>query len=352
VSFSSGFRFCDNIERMEGYTPGFQPGDAEAIKLNSNENPYPPSPKVFQAIANLDGRALRRYPRVYWDKFREVAAKVHGVAAEMVVCGNGADELLTMLVRCCCDRDRALAYPTPTYSLYPILADIQNCPVVEAPFGDDFGIPEKLCDTGAALTILCNPNAPTGTLVGVDDVAKLAGDIDGVLAIDEAYVDFAKDNCLRLLKEFDNIVILRSMSKGYSLAGMRFGYAMASRRIVEAMIKVKDSYNVNVATQVAAVAALEDQEYFQQNIKKIIDQRQRLISDLRKLGFEPGPSQSNFLLVGTGTMAAEWIYEKLIEHNIYVRYFKKEGLTDKLRITVGSSEQNDALLEALHEILS
>ena len=202
------------------------------------------------------GDALRKYPLVYWDEFRKVAAKVHGVGPEMVVCGNGADELLTMLVRCCCDSERSLAYPVPTYSLYTVLADIQPCPVKEVPFGGDYQIPHGLSQAGGALTILCNPNAPTGTFVSVDKVAELAGAVDGVLAVDEAYVDFAEDNCLRLLKDFDNVVVLRTMSKGYSLAGMRFGYAMGAKRIVDAMIKVKDSYNVDVATQAAAVAAL------------------------------------------------------------------------------------------------
>ena len=346
------FNFRENIEQMTGYTPGFQPDDLSAIKINTNENPYPPSPKVFEAIASLDGEALRRYPSVYWDNFRKIAAKVHDVAPEMIVCGNGADELLTMLTRCCCDCLRPLAYPVRTYTLYRVLAAIQDCPVIEVPFDQNGHIPKKLYNTGASLTIICNPNAPTGSFVSVDEIAALAAKTDGVLAVDEAYVDFARDNCLSLVKDFDNVIILRSMSKGYSLAGMRFGYAIGSKRIVEAMIKVKDSYNVNAITQAAATAALSDQNYFKQNTKKIIDQRDRLTPELRKIGFDVPDSQTNFVLAQISDPPAKQIYEKLTEHNIYVRYFDKEGLEDRLRITVGTAEQMDALLVALKEIIS
>ena len=346
------FTFRDNIEKMRGYTPGFQPDDPAAIKINTNENPFPPSPRVFRALALLDDEAVRRYPQVYWDEFRQVASDVHAVAPDQIICGNGGDELLTMLVRCCCDSNRPLAYPVPTYSLYPVLAAIQNCPTIEVPWLDDFRIPANLYDNGAALTILCNPNAPTGTFVPVSEVADLARKVEGVLAVDEAYVDFAEDNCLSLLREFDNVIILRSMSKGYSLAGLRFGYGMGSARIIEAMLKVKDSYNVNAATQAAAVAALTDQDYFNKNVHRIKKQRYRLTSGLRKLGFDVPDSHANFLLCCTTGLSAKKIYEELTQRNIYIRYFNIAALQDKLRITVGSTEQNDALLTALREILS
>ncbi|MBN1766063.1 MAG: histidinol-phosphate transaminase [Sedimentisphaerales bacterium] len=345
------YNFRDNIENMEGYTPGFQPSDPAAIKLNTNENPYAPSPRVFEALGKLSALDMQRYPRVFWDKFREVAARLHGVEPEMIIGGNGADELLTMLVRCCCDSGRPLAYPVLSYSLYPVLATIQDCPKIETPFPADYSLPAKLADTGAALTILCNPNAPTATFISIEDIADLAEEIDGVLAIDEAYVDFSEDNCVRLLKRFNNIIILRSMSKGYSLAGMRFGYGLGAPRIIEAMIKVKDSYNVNVATQAVATAALADQDYFRQNVKKIKIQRDRLTHELRALGFDVPESHTNFLLARTKRLAAREIHEKLTQHNIYIRYFDIEGLQDRLRISVGSAEQNDALLSALQDIL-
>lgn len=345
------FDFCENVEQLAGYTPGFQPSDQSAIKINTNENPYPPSPRVFEALTNLQAPDLQRYPRVFWDEFRQVAAEIHDIDPDRIICGNGGDELLSLLVRCCCNSQRPLAYPIPTYSLYPVLARIQNCPVIEVPFGSDYRIPTSLYDTQARLTILCNPNAPTGTLIKIDDIADLAQNIQGVLAIDEAYVDFAENNCLSLLSRFDNIFILRSLSKGYSLAGMRFGYGMGSARIIEAMIKIKDSYNVNAATQAAATAALADQSYFRQNVKKIIDQRQRLITALAQLGFDVHPSQTNFVLAAIKSPPARIIHEKLAEKNIYIRYFDTEDLKDKLRITVGTAQQMDVLIRTLREVL-
>lgn len=347
------FRFRDNIESLAGYTPGYQPSSASVVKLNTNENPYPASPKVFEALGQLGEIQLRRYPPILWDEFRAAAGEVHGLDPEMVMAGNGGDELLTILTRCCCDAGRAMAYPAPTYSLYPTLAAIQGAPVVEAPFGDDYGIPAELAGSGAQLTILCNPNAPSGTLVSVEAVAKLAGQVEGVLLVDEAYVDFAPDNCVRLLKEFDNLVILRSMSKGYSLAGMRFGYVLASRRIIATMIKVKDSYNVNVASQVAATAAIKDQDYFCANVRKIVAERERLTAALRGGGFELADSHTNFLLVRSPAMPAEEVYEQLRRREIYIRYFGgREDMAEKLRITVGTPQENNALLGALREILS
>ena len=347
------FSFRQNIERMRGYEPGYQPSGTDVIKLNTNENPYPPAPEVARAIVQVaeDTSLLRRYPKVLWDDFRQAAAEVLAVEPEMIVCGNGGDELLTMLARCCCDEGRPMAYPVPTYTLYPVLADIQGCRAIEVAFAENFRIPEALTKAGASLTILCNPNAPTGTFVAVEDVAQLAGRVNGVLAVDEAYVDFAEDNCLRLLKDFDNVVVLRSMSKGYSLAGMRFGYAVASARIVEAMIKVKDSYNVSVVTQAAATAAIRSGGYYRANVQKIIVQRKRLTAELGKLGFCVQPSHSNFVLARIDRPAAAVVYERLAEKGIFVRYFDSDGLRDKLRITVGTSEQNDALLQELAAIV-
>ena len=341
--------FRENIEKMAGYVPGDQPGDASVVKLNTNENPYPPSPAVFKALSQIDEGLLRRYPVVTWDAFREVAARVHGCDPETIVCGNGADELLTMLLRCCCDEKRALVYPVPSYSLYPILGQIQGCQVIELAFGEDYSLPPALAAAEAHLTFLCNPNAPSGTFVPVEAVAELAGKIKGVLAIDEAYVDFAEDNCLGLVEKFENVIVLRSMSKGYSLAGLRFGYGIGSRRIVEAMCKVKDSYNVNALTQRAVAAALADQGYFQENVAKIKAQRQRLMGALGQMGFAVWPSQANFLLVETQEPSAKEIYEKLVARGVDVRDFDEAGMWDKLRITVGSAQENDALLEALKE---
>ncbi|MBN1437399.1 MAG: histidinol-phosphate transaminase [Sedimentisphaerales bacterium] len=346
------FRFRENVERLKGYVPGFQPRDATVIKLNTNENPYPVSPRVLAAIGKMNEEQLRRYPPVYWDDFREAVSEVFGFDPEMVFCSNGGDEILTVLVRCCCEKDRALAYPVPTYTLYRELAKIQDCPVVEVPFENFERVPKGLAEAGAALTILCNPNAPTGTMISIDRVADLAASVKGVLLIDEAYVDFAESDCLSLVEDFDNVVVLRSLSKGYSLAGMRLGFAVGSPRIIDAMCKVKDSYNLNCVAQVAAAAALRDQEHFYGNVDKVLAERTKLTAALRAMGLKLRNSQTNFLLVEFVSPTASEVYAKLLDKYIYVRYFDEDGLRDKLRITVGTTAENDALLVTLKDILA
>jgi histidinol-phosphate aminotransferase len=262
--------FRSNIEKTQGYEPGFQPRATGVIKLNTNENPYPPSPKVLEAISDIDPEQLRRYPDPLANEFRRAAAGLNGLEPENIICCNGGDELLSIVFRSICDKDRPVAYPVPTYSLYPVLAGLQNCKTIEIPFEENFNLPAGLADTGAVLTIVCNPNAPSGSFVNIDRLASLADDISGVLLIDEAYVDFAEDSAVSLVKKFNNVIILRSMSKGYSLAAVRFGYAMACKELIDGLMKVKDSYNVDTIAAAAAAAALKDQNYFKKNIKKKI----------------------------------------------------------------------------------
>ena len=344
--------FRENIEKAKGYEPGFQPAETDVVKLNTNENPYPPSPAVMEAIRDISEEQMRRYPDPHGNKFRKAAAEVNGVGPDYIMCCNGGDELLKIAIRAFCDENRPLAYPVPTYSLYPVLANLQNCKAIEVPFDSEFNLPAKLASADAALTIVCNPNAPTGSFVSVDEMKSLAGKLSGVLLIDEAYVDFAEDNCAALVKDFDNVIILRSMSKGYCLAGIRFGYAIAQPALIAGLMKVKDSYNVDAVAITAATAAIRDQSYFQQNIKKVKDERARLTQQLRDLGFDVPDSSSNFVLAKCKNHKAVEIYEKLVERKIYVRYFDYPNLNDKLRITVGTSEQNDKLLLALKKILS
>ena len=244
--------FRENVELIKGYEPGFQPKQADVIKLNTNENPYPPSPQILKVLNEITAEHLRRYPDPLGNQFRKAAAEIHGVEPENIMCCNGGDDLLSIAIRAFCDENRPLAYPVPTYSLYPVLANLQNCKAIEIPFDEEFNLPAKLASTDAALTIVCNPNAPTGSFVNVGELASLADELGGVLLIDEAYVDFAPENCLELVKEFDNVIILRSLSKGYSLAGIRFGYAIAQPELIAGLMKVKDSYNVNVAAPAAA----------------------------------------------------------------------------------------------------
>ena len=344
--------FRKNIEEMAGYTPGFQPNDTGVVKLNTNENPYPPSPAVLEALAQIGPEQIRRYPDPLGSEFRRAAAEVNGVKPEFIMCCNGGDDLLTIAFRAFCDDKRSVAYPVPTYSLYPVLAKLQGCKAIEVPFDGEFNLPAKLASCGAALTIVCNPNAPSGTLVGIDELASLAEELKGILLIDEAYVDFAGKNCVALVENFDNVIILRSMSKGYSLAGLRFGYAIAQPSLIDGLINVKDSYNVDTIAITAATVAIKDREYFSRNTKKVIDERKRLTEKLRTLGFEIQDSYSNFILACSRTHKAVDVYNKLVENNIYVRYFDLPGLDDKLRVTVGTEEQNNKLLDALSKILS
>ncbi len=343
--------FRENVEKTEGYTPGFQPKQTDVVKLNTNENPYPPSPAVLKVITQITPEQLRRYPDPLADVFRQVAAQINGLLPENIMCCNGGDELLSIAVRAFCDENRPLAYPVPTYSLYPVLAKLENCKTIEIPFDAEFNLPAKLASAAAALTILCNPNAPSGSFINVSEIASLADELTGILLIDEAYVDFAEANCACLVRDFDNVIVLRTMSKGYSLAGLRFGYAMAQPALIEGLMKVKDSYNVNAIAITAATAAINDQQYLRQNVEKIKTERARLTAELRNLGLTVSQSSSNFVLAQCKNCSAAEVYDKLVQRNIYVRYFDLPGLTDKLRITVGSKQQNDKLLAALKDIL-
>jgi histidinol-phosphate aminotransferase len=344
--------FRENVEKAKGYEPGFQPSQTDVVKLNTNENPYPPSPAIMDAIRNISDEQLRRYPDPLGNKFRKAASKVLKVPPDYIMCCNGGDELLKIAFCAFCDKRRAVAYPVPTYSLYPVLANLQNCKAIEIPFDSEFNLPAKLAATGASLTIVCNPNAPSGTFIPKQKLSQLAKKLKGILLIDEAYVDFAEDNCASLVKDFDNVIVLRSMSKGYSLAGLRFGFGIANENLIKGLMKIKDSYNVDSVAIAAVTAAIQDQNYFRQNVKKIKAERGRLMQRLRNLGLDVPDSSANFVLARCKKSKAVEIYERLVEQKIYVRYFDYPNINDKLRITVGTSEQNDKLLSALGKILA
>lgn len=343
--------FRKNVQDCSGYSPGFQQGKDDIVKLNTNENPYPPAPEVIEAVKKTVPQQLRRYPDPTANAFRQVAAKVNRISADCIICGNGADELLSVAFRAFCDSSRPVAYPVPTYSLYPVMARLQNCRAIQVPFDGEFNLPAKLSATKAALTIVCNPNAPSGSVVSVQELASLAEELAGVLLIDEAYVDFAEENCISLAEQFDNVIILRSMSKGYSLAGLRFGYAVADAGLIEGLMKVRDSYSVDVLAQSAAAAAISNQDYFRRNVKKVKAERTKMTEGLRGLGFVVADSSANFVLAACKNCRATEVYDKLSRRNIYVRYFDSPELSDKLRITIGTAEQNAELLSALKEIL-
>ena len=341
-----------NIDAMTAYAPGEQPAPGErVIKLNTNENPYPPSPRVIEALRTMDGAVLRKYPDPMANKVRDLVAGLFGVGRDNVLCGNGSDELLTLVVRAFVGEGERLAYPTPTYSLYPVLATIQNAAAVEAPTHEDFAMPvEELERTRARVLILCNPNAPTGVFTPVETIGRIADRFDGVVVVDEAYVDFSADHAMRLAKARPNILVLRTLSKSYSLAGLRFGYAVGPADLIEGLAKVKDSYNVDAVSIELAAAALGDQAWMLANAERIRRERARLSMRLADLGLAVTPSEANFVLARVPDGAGRAWYENLKADGILVRYWDLPRLTDKLRITVGSPEENDALLAVLERL--
>jgi histidinol-phosphate aminotransferase len=338
-----------NIRQMAPYVPGEQPKPGEkVIKLNTNENPYPPSPRVLAAIHSITADSLRRYPSPHADHFRETAARIHGVSPDMILAGNGSDEVLAIILRTFVGPGDILAYPDPTYSLYPVLAESAEIRVAAVPWATNWELPiDALCTTHARAIFFANPNAPTGTLVSQSAIAALAARFPGIVLVDEAYVDFAEENALNLLGHYHNVIITRTFSKGYSLAALRFGYAIAAPSIITEMMKVKDSYNCDGIAIAAASAALEDQDYARSTWEKVRAERTRLADELARRGFSIIPSQANFLFATCPTGNAVEIYRYLKSQGILVRFFDKPGLQDKLRITIGSSDENTAVLAAL-----
>jgi histidinol-phosphate aminotransferase len=342
--------FRPNIAAMQGYTPGEQPREDGYIKLNTNENPYGPSPRVLAALRQAVNSTLRLYPEPLSDTLRSVAASVYGVRPENIIVGNGSDELLAMIMRSFVEPGGRVAFPTPTYSLYETLIEIQGGIKCEVPYGAEFAVPDALSAQRAPLTFLCNPNSPSGTLASPFTVDRLARAVTGVLVVDEAYIDFAEGegtSALPLIRKLPNLVVLRTFSKSFSLAGMRIGLAFAAEEIIAGMMKVKDSYNVNRLSLVAATAALQDLAWMGRNVRRIQGSRRKLIAAAQRLGFEVLPSQANFVLIRKPGENLKQLYESLKQQKILVRYFDVPELRDALRITVGTPRQVAALLRGL-----
>jgi len=348
-----------DIAATVGYVPGEQPTDTVTIKLNTNENPYPPSPGVAQAIQAVTAEQMRRYPNPNARLFREAAAKLHSVQAEWILTFNGGDDLLNVAIRTCAGQGDSVAFLDPSYSLYPILTNIQGARASVIPYkidGTNWALPPGIEKTDASLLLIVNPNAPSGHLDPLDQLDQVVKNFRGAVLIDEAYVDFANQSALSLVHKYENLVILRSMSKGYSLAGLRFGYAISQPTLLHQFEKVRDSYPCDVISIAAATAAIEDQEYARSTWDKVKSERARLSSALASMGFEHPESQSNFLLAQVPSSAkkkhsAMEIYQHLKNRSILVRWWDLPMLQDKLRITVGTPEQNDRLLEELKALL-
>jgi histidinol-phosphate aminotransferase len=347
--------FRESIRKMAPYRPGEQPRPGQRlIKLNTNENPYPPSPRVARAIARaMAGSALRLYPAPRADEFVASAARVYSIPQRMILAGNGSDELLAMLFRATLGSGDTVAYPVPTYSLYDTLALVQEARILHFPLGPDFALPlDALADARANLTIVCSPNSPSGTLTPTRSLGALAQRLDGrLLVIDEAYVDFARENALGLVRRHRNVVVLRTLSKSYSLAGMRLGLCFAHPPVIDALMKVKDSYNLSRVALAAGAEALRDASWMRRNVAKVVHTRAATETQLRKLGFVVPPSQANFVLARMPGRDMAPVARGLRRAGILVRHFATPLLHDALRISIGTPAEMNALFRALEPLV-
>jgi histidinol-phosphate aminotransferase len=345
--------FRDNVKKMEGYVPGEQPPPgSKVIKLNTNENPYLPSPQVMKILHEFDGEWLRRYPDPMATMAREAAAEVYGVPVDWVMAANGSDEMLALLARAFLEPGRKIAYPMPTYSLYITLAAMQGASTAEIPYDEEYNLPvEGLLAAQAELTFICTPNNPSATVAPARDLEKLAAGLKGVLVIDEAYTDFADENALSLVSRYPNVIVLRTLSKGYSLAGLRVGFGVASPELLEGLVKIKDSYNVDSVALRLATAAMKDQDWVMANAERIKASRAKLVKALEQMKFKLWPSQANFILARPPRGDARYLYYELRDKGVLVRYWDRPRLADKIRITVGTEEENEVLIVALKELI-
>ena len=346
--------FRSVVDEMAGYAPGEQPKMLDLVKLNTNENPFPPPPAVLGALETFDGAMLRRYPDPMADSLCTAIAEVNNVTRNMVVAGNGSDDILTMTFRAFTAPDKPVAIMEPTYSLYPVLAKMQEAPVIKIALQEDknFAMPEDVLEQAkdANILIITRPNAPTGNSFPKTDIRKIASEFNGIVFIDEAYADFAEDNCMDLVHEFANVIVSRTSSKSLALAGLRFGYAVAHPTIIEGLNKLKDSYNMDMITQKLAEAAIRDQEYLQTTLAKVKTLRAELASELEKLNFKLIPSQANFIFAAPPDNDGAKAFKFLRDHAVIVRYFPGEITGKYLRITVGTAAQNKRLIDVLKEL--
>ena len=337
-------RITESAKRLEAYTPGEQPKSKNVIKLNTNENPYPPSPKCAKVLASFDLDKLRRYPDPVFIALREEIAKATGAKVENVFVGNGSDEVLSLAAKAFVENDEIIASLDPSYSLYKTLAAIRDVEWAGTPVGGKINIPEK-----ASLFLWTNPNAPTGELSDPQAIARFACKFPGIVIVDEAYADFAKVNCMSLSTDpkNKNIIVMRTFSKSYSLAGLRVGFCVGPADLIEALYKIKDSYNVDALAQAIALAALKDRAYHKKTVSKVIKTREAFTKELEKRGWDVIPSETNFVFAKPPKAPAADIFAALKKKNIFVRYFPGELTGDRLRITIGTDDEMKKLLKAL-----
>jgi len=343
-----------DIANMKGYVPGFQPPDEQAfIKLNTNENPYPPSPRVVEAILaelGADGASLRKYPSASSQRLREAVGALYGFDSSWVIMANGSDEILNNLIRACADQGEEIGFVHPSYSYYATLAEIQGAQVRTFGLTSDFRIVDFPDQYVGKLFFLTTPNSPLGFAFSVDYIAELAGRCSGILVVDEAYADFAGENALELVRARENVVVTRTLSKSYSLAGMRLGFAIARPAVIEALDKIRDHYNLDRLAQAACLAALADQDYFRDCTRRICATRDWFTRELRDSGYQVIESRGNFIFASPPDRDGTRVYEGLFARKILVRHFTDPLLAHGLRISIGTREEMERTLAALKEI--
>jgi len=339
---------------MQPYTPGEQPAPGKTVKLNTNENPYPPNPDVVKAIQNAAAGPLNRYPDPVATAFRRTAADALGLPGpEWILAGNGSDEILTILVRGFVGENQKLRLPYPSYILYRTLADIQGAAWEQVAFDDQWLLPAAFGETpdDVRLVFLPNPNSPSGTVLSADEVERLASSMTCPLVVDEAYADFADGHCIELVKKHANILVTRTLSKSYGLAGVRFGFLVAQPQVITELAKIKDSYNCDMLSIAAATAAISSQAWLADVVAKMNSTRQRMSKRLSELGFDVTPSKANFVWCTHSCAQHREMYEYLKKNQILVRYMQFPDWGDGLRISVGTDDQIDACLMMLESYL-
>ena len=335
-----------SVRKLTAYTPGEQPKARDVVKLNTNENPYPPSPKCAEVLGNFDLDRLRRYPDPEFSELRAALAKFCGAKAENVFVGNGSDEILALSAKAFVENDETIGSLDPSYSLYKTLAAIRDVEWVgHSPMS---GEPTP---KGMSLFLWTNPNAPTGELAEPKAIAAFARRFKGVVIVDEAYADFARENCMSLATAEGNrnVIVMRTFSKSFSLAGLRVGWCVGPKPLIDALYKVKDSYNVDAIAQSVALAAIKDAKWMRANVRKVVATRRRFVAELERRGWDVIPSESNFVFARPSHAKAADIFERLKGRHIYVRYFTGPKTADRLRVTIGTDAQMDRLLDALAE---
>lgn len=344
-----------NLRNIEPYVPGEQSKDKDIVKINANENPYPPSPKAIEVLKSFDTNKLRFYPSANSTKLKEAIAKYYKVDVSNVFVGNGSDDVLAVAFQSFFNSDKPIAYPDLTYSFYPVWCSLFGIEYKNYPVGDDFRInPEDYREENGGV-VIPNPNAPTSLGEGLDFVEKILDyNQDSVVIIDEAYVDFGGTSSVPLINKYENLLVTGTFSKSRSLAGLRIGFAIGSKALIDVMEAVKNSYNSYTVDSLSiemGAASIEDDEYFKSTCKKVIETRERVTLELEKLGFDVLDSQTNFVFATHNEHNMKSLFEYLKTQKVFIRYFSLPRIENYVRITIGTNEEMDIFLEKTKEFI-